>query len=329
MKITYYVDRYLNRRLNKREFKERKSVLRSYPSIAYIDPSNICPLSCPLCPTGNRSSTQSKGLMSFQTFKKIYDQIGQYLYEVHLYNWGEPLLNRNIIEMIDYAKKKYKPDIIISSNLSGLSEEWAEKIVHSQADLLNVSIDGVTQKTYEQYRVGGNLEQVLKTLTYMVNIQRTSGQKTPLIRWQFIPMKHNEHEIEEAEKTARNIGVDFRIHRVRLNICDFDKKGAPSLTEKQHDLAPKNVKYIRLEKKLGPENPCKFLWDRVVFNWDGSVLPCCKIYTANDTFADNVDSGFKNIWNGPAYRTAREIFKDNRAHDNFICQRCVDHEGSF
>jgi MoaA/NifB/PqqE/SkfB family radical SAM enzyme len=327
--INYYLQRSLNRRMNLREFRERRSVLSSYPYIAYIDPSNVCPLSCPLCPTGNRSSTHRKGLMTFETFRRIYDEVGKYLYELHLYNWGEPLLNRDIAEMVRYAKRIYNPQVIISTNLSGLSDERAEEIVRSGVDLLNVSIDGVSQETYEKYRVGGNLGQVLGTMRKMAEMRRAQGKKKPLIRWQFIPMKHNEGEIEAAGKMADEMGVHFRIHRVRLNICDFDKKETGQPGRESEEWMPSDPRHIRLKKKKGLENVCNFLWDRIVFNWDGSVFPCCKIYTAEDVFEKNFDRGFAAIWNSPAYVMAREIFQGKRAADGFICQRCVDSEGAF
>jgi hypothetical protein len=267
--------------------------------------------------------------MSLETFKMIYDQIGRYLYELHLYNWGEPLLNRRLPEMVEYAKKKYKPEIIISSNLATVSEEWADKIVLSGADLLNVSIDGVTQKSYEKYRVGGRLEQVLKTMGYMARLKKSLGMRKPVIRWQFIPMKHNEHEIESAKKRAKELGVDFRIHRLRLNICDFDENNSVQHVQENIDWRPENPKFIRLKKKRDLENACNFLWDRVVFNWDGSIQPCCKIYMQDHVFEKDPGKGFPDVWNGPYYVKARAIFSGNRAEESFICQRCIDHDGAF
>ena len=43
------------------------------------------------------------------------------------------------------------------------------------------------------------------------------------MRWQFIAMKHNEHEISEAEKLARSLGIDFKIKPLRLDMADFNE----------------------------------------------------------------------------------------------------------
>ena len=99
-------------------FQERvlkNSRVVGYPYLVYIDPINICTLKCPLCPTGQNSKARSRGKMSFDNFKKIIDEIGDYLYFVGLYNWGEPFLNKDIFKMIKYSKsKKIKTEIRIS-----------------------------------------------------------------------------------------------------------------------------------------------------------------------------------------------------------------------
>ncbi len=88
MNYKYHINRYLNDKLNKKEFKQKLTVLKSFPSIAFIDPSNACNLKCPLCPTGNGTNKYPKGIMKFNLFKKIYDKLAPYLKELHLYNWA-------------------------------------------------------------------------------------------------------------------------------------------------------------------------------------------------------------------------------------------------
>jgi len=318
--------RYGNKRRNREEFRKKKATLRSYPYIAYFDVTNACPLSCPLCPTGSKDNIKERGMMSFDTFKGIYDGIGPYLYELHLYNWGEPFLNKSLADMVRHAKAVYNPDVVLSTTLTKVSEEWAEEVVKSGVDMISVSIDGATQEVYEKYRVGGNIAHVLGVLKYMAGIKRACGLKTRL-RWQFIPMRHNEHEIEQARSAAKEIGVEFRTHRIRLNVKSFDEKDFEDIADENKAWLPDNPKYIRHEKNPDSLNVCRYLWSTVVFNWDGSVIPCCKIHARDDAFADSVNKGFMSVWNGPAYVRAREIFNGKPADGAFICQRCYDRKG--
>ena len=100
-----------------------------------IDPSNICNLHCPLCPTGQGRSDRSKGKMSFVNFRRIIDELGAYLYRVDLHNWGEPLLNDEIYRMISYARA-HNIEVRVSSNLNVIDWVKAEKLVKSGLDVL-------------------------------------------------------------------------------------------------------------------------------------------------------------------------------------------------
>ena len=140
----------------------RRDCLISMPYRYYIDPTNLCNLRCPLCPTGRMELQRPRGRMNLEDFKRIVDQIAPYAYYVELYNWGEPFLHPQIFDMIRYASER-KISVQLSSNLNYFNEEMAEQAVASGLTRLLVSVDGATQETYEKYRCGGRLEVVLQT----------------------------------------------------------------------------------------------------------------------------------------------------------------------
>ena len=49
---------------------------------------------------------EQKKILKLEDFKKIVDQVEENLIEIHLYNWGEPTLNKHLIDMLRYAKSK-------------------------------------------------------------------------------------------------------------------------------------------------------------------------------------------------------------------------------
>jgi len=83
----------------------KNSRVFTYPPKVTICPGNVCNLRCALCPTGQNDKRRNQGLMNFDLFRKIIDECGPYIYELSLFNWGEPLLNKEIFKMIRYAKK--------------------------------------------------------------------------------------------------------------------------------------------------------------------------------------------------------------------------------
>ncbi|MDD2524122.1 MAG: radical SAM protein, partial [Endomicrobiaceae bacterium] len=132
----------LNYKLIEWQKKNKKNILFGYPYWLTIDPTNLCNLECRFCPTGQKRDTRPKEIMTISRFKSIMGKIGRYLLYVEFCNWGEPLLNKNIPEMISIAKK-YKARTFVSTNLNiSMTEEYAEKLVLSGLDRMTISVDG-------------------------------------------------------------------------------------------------------------------------------------------------------------------------------------------
>ena len=142
-----------------RQMLSKKDKIIGYPSHIFLDVTNICTLKCPLCPTGLGVQGRKKGHMSFSQFKKIIDEIGKYLISIDLFNWGEPLLNKDVYRMIEYAHQR-KILTAISTNFQHFSEGGAEEMISSRLDNRILSIDGASQESYEKYRIGGNFQQL-------------------------------------------------------------------------------------------------------------------------------------------------------------------------
>lgn len=319
----YQQTKRLNRWLNWWELKIRQTRLRSRPRIAYVDPTNLCNLRCPVCVTGANISTYPKGLMSLETFQKVVDQLGPYLDQLHLYNRGEPLLNPQITEMIRYASR-YGAEIRLNSNLNlSLSESQADELVTSGLDHLIASIDGATQERYEVYRVGGNLERALCNLEMVRKRRDALGRRLPRITWVYMVHRYNEEDISSARQMAERIGVRFRCRRIKLDI--FKKGGIEETVREGEHWLPQQEKFNRYSphKNKPPLSLCRSLWDEVSIQWDGGVAPCCRVFLQEDFFASQFGGKFDEIWNSETYQKARRIFKKGIEPDSPpVCRTC-------
>jgi len=123
----------------------KNSKLITYPAALTICPGNLCNLSCVLCPTGQNDPGRHKGFLKLELFKKIMDECGPYLWEVNLYNWGEPLLNKELFEMVKYSKI-FKVRVSISTNLNHFNDSICSDLVLSGVDEVVVSLDGTSQE---------------------------------------------------------------------------------------------------------------------------------------------------------------------------------------
>ncbi|HVA97308.1 MAG TPA: radical SAM protein, partial [Bacteroidia bacterium] len=172
-----------------------------------IEPTTSCNLRCPECPSGKREFTRPIGMLEKSFFQKVINELENKLLYLVFYFQGEPYLNPQFLEMVKYASDK-KIYTATSTNAHYLNSENAKKTVESGLDRLIISIDGTTQETYQQYRIGGNLEKVLEGTKNIVAWKKKLHSKTPYIIFQYLVVKPNEHQIEEVKSLAKKLEVD-------------------------------------------------------------------------------------------------------------------------
>lgn len=296
------------------------------PYVLWIEPGNICNLSCPLCPTGKGDKELPKGFMKLGLFKDVFNQLSRVLTEVFLFNWGEPLLNNDLCDMIRYVKfKSKKIRVIISTNLNISQKERLTDLVKSGVDEIIVSCDGASQGTYAQYRVGGSFNLVVENMRYLVNEKLRLATNTCVV-WNFIVFKHNEHEIEQAREMAVSIGVDFRISMMRTSPKDEILKPHSEAIKQDIAWIPDNSQYSAYDKhKFKTKKQlqsCRRLWQEICINWDGKVFPCCGVYEERYNFGDASKQSIKKIWNNSFFVRARKEVLNVKYPAGTICGIC-------
>jgi MoaA/NifB/PqqE/SkfB family radical SAM enzyme len=172
-----------------------------------IDPTNFCQLQCPFCPTGANRGVRDKANMTLEHFTRFMERVGPAAIHVDFMNWGESLLNKQLPEMVACAKS-HGAEVKLDANFNDVSEETIERLILSKVDVLSLSIDGLTQETYERYRKGGRLDKVLANLELLTRKRKELRSDTPRIVWQFLVFRHNEHEAPRAEAFAKARGAD-------------------------------------------------------------------------------------------------------------------------
>ena len=301
-------------------------VAKGRPYVYTVDTGNVCNLRCPLCPTGYHGLQRPQALMRLSTFQTILEKIRPYAIEVILHNWGEPTLNPQILDIIRATRDAGIGSTISSNlNLEHRGDEFLHELVESGLDHLTVSIDGTTQEVYETYRRNGDLAHVLHNLRELLRYRAQVRSRTPTIEWQFLVMKHNEHQMEDARRLAREVGVD----QLR-----FTSPGLPFDQLTDMGLAaqwlPKNPAYhmyhpdkIRQQGYLYDER-CFYLYRAMTINPEGGVSPCCAVYHSKSDFGNLIDSSLDAVWNNDHYRSSRALFS-KRAYQgaiDTICGRC-------
>ena len=291
------------------------------PYALSIEPTTACNLGCPECPSGLKQFTRDQGNLKADFFTSMIDQMYEDLIYLTFYFQGEPYINPDFLDMVNYAHRKgiYTAT---STNAHFLNEEAAIKTIESGLDKLIISLDGTTQETYEQYRIHGSIDKVISGTKEIVKWKRKMNSKTPKVVFQFLVVKPNEHQVEDAKKLAKELGVD-EIKFKTAQVYDYEN-GNP--------LIPSIEKFSRYQQNADGKwtvknemlDRCWRMWHSAVITWDGLVVPCCFDKDAQHEFGKMQEGiEFSQIWNNPAYNQFRKSILTSRK-SNEICKNCTE-----
>ncbi|MDR4506019.1 MAG: radical SAM protein [Candidatus Scalindua sp.] len=296
-----------------------------YPTKITIESGNICNLRCPLCPTGQRDVSAKKGFLSYSDFQKLIDEIGKNLLVIRLYNWGEPLLNKELIRMVEYADQK-NIAVKISTNLSfPVSNELGESLMRGNLQKIYISCNGVSRTSYLTYHIDGDFDRVIANMRLLVGKKKQLNNFYTDIVWLFHVFKHNEHEIEAARVMAKEVGVKLILNKMRTDMGKEIFETAEKSIGRDSRWLPSNPDFNIFdmeEKKSKKMTRCRLLWTETVINWEGSVLPCCSVYSEVHSFGNIQERSFKEIWNNEKYKSARKEVSGQRNSTKTVCHVC-------
>lgn len=298
----------------------KRVILFGKPFSVSIEPTTACNLGCPECPSGLKKFTRPTGKLDLETHRKLLQNLGKQLFYVNYYFQGEPFLHPQFLELIREAKK-HKIYTATSTNAHFITAKSAAEIVDSGLDRLIISIDGLTQETYENYRVHGTLSKVIAGAKFLVEAKRSAKSQTPHLIFQFLVVKPNEHEVTGVFELAKSLQID-EVRLKSAQVYDY---------QHGHELIPTNEKYARyklqadgtyrLKYKTG--NHCWRMWSSCVLTWDAHVVPCCFDKDAQFVLGSAATTDFSALWKSKRYSDFRKSILTGRNQIS-ICQNCSE-----
>jgi len=286
-------------------YKKNKVTLNALPTRLWIESTNVCNLKCIMCP--NKDFPQSsKGFMDFSLFKKIIDEVKDYVHDIYLHHRGEPMLHPKLADMIIYAKTN-GINVRFHTNGTMLTQKIAEAILHAEPDLVSFSIDGFSKEPYNQIRINGDFDKTISNITEFLILKQKQSKIKPYVIIEEIefPQYKNYYKEEvkkEFSKKFKSLGLDELIFKKLYNWAgDF------KTTE--------NNPAIDIHSK------CTFPWYASVILWNGTISACPQDYMGRINLGDINKKTLKEIWNDLPYRTFRENIL-NSINNLSPCNQC-------
>jgi hypothetical protein len=216
------------------------------PSRLYIECTAACNISCThacCAPETGITRTRQAGMLDFDLFRRVIDEVGPSLVRIDFFNYGEAFLHKRAVEMCEYIKTAF-PHIYLYTSTNGLAltEAQARRLVHSGIDEVTFSIDGATQESYAKYRQRGKFDVAIANLRAMADEKRKSGRDLPFLNWRYILFVWNDGEAEmnDARRLAEEIGVDRLCWEMTDHPEDAYSRrfvpGSPALAAVQHEI---------------------------------------------------------------------------------------------
>ena len=294
----YY--KYLN------AFQKKSEYSSEYPPYVGLEVTAICNLKCNKCPYGREKVVLPQhSYMDMKLYRKIIDEIKGKVIGVTLSGFGEPFVNPNFFEYVDYAKRNYLK-VSFYSNGTILDDDIIDNIVKYKVDSIGFSIDCLP----DQYAFYSHMKNI--------PLDIAKGHLIAIIR-----------NIEKLLIRIKKSGCHIDIAVIRLDAPEstpleeytsFWKKRGVNVSEVGVLDWGGTVNRVKLTKKRGMEIKCPSPYDLSVFS-SGMVPLCCVDYNATVPLGDANIQTIKEIYNGKPIRDVRKrIFA--RDYKGLPCALC-------
>lgn len=299
----------------------RKSLAQQLPLKAplsvYLQASNACNFKCEYCSqtlddSALKSMNIQRSFMHYEIFETAIEQLQKFNGEIKVINitgFGEPLLNPRIGDMIRLAKeKKVAQRIELVTNGSMLTHEMSDKLTEAGLDLIRISIQGLTEKSYK--RISGveiNMNMYLENLAYLYQ-----NKKNTKIYIKMLGETLEENQTEE----------DF--YNMFGNYCDniAIEHLVPVMPGVDYSkVTDTNINIGMVGCKNDDIFSCPRPFYMMTVNTDGLVRPCCN-YDPPMIIGDINKESLFDIWNGKKMIEFRINQLKNGIKSNSVCKQC-------
>jgi sulfatase maturation enzyme AslB (radical SAM superfamily) len=267
----------------------------AFPHMVRIETTNACNARCVICP--HRQIQRPIQRMDDDLFTAIVDECAaEGCQEIHLHNFGEPLLDKGLEDRIRYAKSQGVKKVKIFSNGSLINQHRARGLIEAGLDELKISMDGATREEFEQIRVPLEFDEVVENVKTLVALRDELGSALA-IRVACCSTSDKSGTMQSLE----SIVDGFSFGKVHNWASDA--------------FSSRNGKIRK---------PCSRLWRTFTILASGEVALCCLDYDGQHILG-RIGGGtsIRQVWNAAAYREVRRQHVKARQAEIALCRHCT------
>lgn len=299
-----------------------------------VEPTTRCNLNCTFCQVPGWSRSLVRDL-SLDDFKNIINKF-PHLKSVKLQGMGEPFLNKELLEMIDFCNQKGIYSTIFN-NGTVINDVIIKKLFKSPPLFLIFSLDTPNRETYKLIRGKDMFNKVINNIHLAVAERNNTNSNTKIEIW-CVLNKYNLAEIDKLVGLAKDLGVDNI--SVQTKLTCFSKKSLKrkndSITVNISDAQSVDIlnNAVKLAKNINQsfsvykgdyfsENrPCTFVKNSIYVSVEGEIVPCCIIADPRIISMGNIHkvNSINDVWNNKLYKNLRMAIQKNKLPS--FCENC-------
>jgi MoaA/NifB/PqqE/SkfB family radical SAM enzyme len=329
--------------------EQRSSIATMAPTCLYLEVTNECNLTCKTCPL-TYGRVEAPALLSLEKVRFLVTQFPTATRMV-LHGIGEPLLNKELPQIISYLKAAGK-HVLFNSNATLLNARWQQRLIDSQLDEYRVSLDATTPESFAQVRGKPLFPLILQNLRAFTALKTRLGASQPRVSLWLTGLKETLRELPAFLHLAHQLGIDeVYLQRLVYWHDDCDEKLATQEQSLFQSLHAEEEAIIHKSEALAQQLGIRFEasgattpgqsvqrgvdtrpWARCMRPWtvmyitaNGSVFPCCIApfsadHLASITLGKAFEKPLATIWNDAPYQRFRRALLSDEPYQ--CCRGC-------
>lgn len=288
------------------------------PFVLHIEVTNACNFKCKFCINHDDTLFEKlgikRGFLDGDLYEKIIEDCKRFpkrIKRLYFHFGGEPLLHKDIISFIRYAKNAQVADeLAMFTNGALLTKELGAQLAGSGLDILQISVEGVTPEKYEEVTgVRIDYDQFLENISFLYQQKPVSLT----LHAKILDCGLSEGEKEKFYQDFTNISDECYIeHLVDMcpsDIMDTTLGHGPTTTQEGKELREFAV--------------CTQPFYVASIYCDGSAAACsCGDWRRSLIVGDVREESFYDIWNGKKYQELRKLHLRGERKKCLACSDC-------
>lgn len=247
------------------EFGFQDKLSEEFPRLILVCIAQPCNARCPHCFLTVMEEQYREGFsqknagryLTLEQWRALVDECEEYKDHTHLHvsSYGETMLHKNFIELLEYASAKGVPTSIIT-NGSLLTEEKSKRIVELGIKSVEISLEAHKEELYDKIKVGLDFQIIKQNTEKLVRIRNELNGNTVVMIGIINQPKANP-EIEEAKAYWGKIVDHVMVRKfVTWGLDDLKARGEST------------------DPYLASKDPCPYPFERLMIDPAGYIRLC-------------------------------------------------------